>query len=78
MRRLYTRLSDDAEVRGQLDSPNRVQRVRRETSTNGNTPTKHEGRKERALESTDKYDRLCTTSQLVVTLNIHEDLLRES
>ena len=58
--------------------PNGIQRIRSKTCTNGNTPTKHEGRKERALESTDKYNRLCTTSQLVVTLNIHEDLLRES
>ena len=60
MRRLYTRLSDYAEVRGQLDSPNRVQRVRRETSTNGNTPTEHERSEERTLEGTDEDNGLCT------------------
>ena len=43
--------------------PNRVERVRRETSTNGNTPTKKEGRKEGALEGTDKDDRLCKSNQ---------------
>ena len=34
--------------------PNGIQRIRSKTCTNGNTPTKHEGRKERALESTDE------------------------
>ena len=59
MRRLSYVLASVMIRKVHIDAPNGIERVRGETSTDGNTPAEQEGSEERTLESTNEDDGLC-------------------
>jgi len=50
-----------------------IKRIRSKTSTNGNTPAEQERGEERALESTNKHDRLERIVDTKVETTVHDD-----